>query len=110
MDEHDVAEVQPWIERESAERDPLGLPELRVPGRAAFGRQISGQQYCDTGKREHQRRDPGADRAPGMAAAGAGETLGHVFEFFASGRTAQPLVRGTACGAGWRTRGLRPCV
>src|SRR2546423_267651 len=108
MDEDDVAEVQSRIEGEGAELDSLGLPEFRVAGGAAVGGQVPRKQQRDACEGKDERPDPDADRAPRMAAAGAGETFGHAFEFFALGCAAQLIVRGTACGAGWRTRGLRP--
>jgi hypothetical protein len=92
VNEDDVAEIQPWVERKRAELDPLGAPKLRVPCGAALGGQATWKEYRDASEGHQERADPRNDRAPRMTAAGASEALGHGFEFPELRRAAQLFI------------------
>ena len=93
-DDDDVVEVAGRIEGERACFETLGSPELRVTRRAAVGGQVAWEEERNAGECEQDGHDPGSDRAPRMAAARPGETLGHGFEFGRSAGAAQLLVQG----------------
>jgi hypothetical protein len=68
---------RPRVRREPLAEEVLGLLRLRIPGHVSGGRQVPWQEQDREGERDDDCPEPGAERAPRMAARPPGEAFGN---------------------------------